>query len=185
MRGTRPAQDQRDGDSNSVQDCNIFPFSNMCADPPYSGESGYSKAASPISASSPVSTKPHSATPAQYTEGTHAAPGACTVPPLKSVDFWYLDGNVVIKAESNYYKLHSSHLAQCSAYFGEVFADDIDDYENQCAKVEGCPVYHNPTDLDSDDFEKLLAVLETPLYVSAPGMSRCVKQLNPSQHIYI
>ncbi|KAL1936845.1 hypothetical protein VTO73DRAFT_6922, partial [Trametes versicolor] len=77
---------------------------------------------------------------------------------MKSANFWYTDGNVVIKAESK--------TTNCT-----LFADDVDDFEDQCAKVKGCHVYDNRTDLDSDDFEKLLAVLKTPLYVSATGVA--------------
>lgn len=81
----------------------------------------------------------------------------------------------MIKADATYYKLHTSRLARYCVHFKKLFADDTDDHEDRCAKVEGCPVYYIPTDLDSDDFEKLLAALETPLYVFAPGLSRCVK----------
>lgn len=80
---------------------------------------------------------------------------------MKSPNFWYPDGNVVIKADSNYYKLHSSHLARYCVYFNKLLADDTDDYKDRCAEVEGCPIYQIPTDLSSDDFENLLAVLET------------------------
>ncbi|KAL1947010.1 hypothetical protein VTO73DRAFT_13971 [Trametes versicolor] len=94
---------------------------------------------------------------------TPPAPGPCTLPPMKSANFWYPDGNIVIKADTAYYKLHSMRLARYCVYFKKLFADHTDDYEDRCAKVEGFPVYHIPTNLDSDEFEKLLAVLETPL----------------------
>ncbi|KAL1939494.1 hypothetical protein VTO73DRAFT_9805 [Trametes versicolor] len=34
-----------------------------------------------------------------------------------------------------------SRLARYCVYFKKLFADDTDDYEDRCAKVEGCPVY--------------------------------------------
>lgn len=94
---------------------------------------------------------------------------------LQTVNFCYPDGNDVIKAELNYYKLHSSRLARYCVYFKKLFTDDANDYEDRRTKVGGCPIYHTPTDLDSYDFENLLAVLETPLYVPAPVKSRCIK----------
>lgn len=42
----------------------------------------------------------------------HAAPGSRTSSLMKSANFWYTDGNIVIKAESKYYKLHSSRLVR-------------------------------------------------------------------------
>ncbi len=113
--------------------------------------------------------------PAQHIEGTHAAPSPRTSPPVPSASFWYPDGNVVIRAEATCYKVHSSRLTRYCVYFKKLFADGTDDYEDRCAKVEGCPVYHVPADLDSDDFEHLLVVLETPLYVSAPAMLHYIK----------
>lgn len=127
-----------------------------------------------VSSTAGASTRPHSAT-RQYAEGAHAASSPRTSPPTTSASFWYSDGNVVIKAKATCYKLHNSRLARYHVYFKKLFADHTDDYQDRCAKVESCPVYHIPTDLSSDDFDKLLAVLATPLYVSAPEMCRCVK----------
>lgn len=62
------------------------------------------------------------------------------------------DGKVAIKADATHYKLHTSRLARYYVHFKKLFADDTDDYEDQCAKVDGCPIFHIPTDLDSDDF---------------------------------
>ncbi|KAL1937340.1 hypothetical protein VTO73DRAFT_13801 [Trametes versicolor] len=82
---------------------------------------------------------------------------------MKSPNFWYPDGNVVIKGDATYHQLHSSRLVRYCVYFKKLFTDDANDYEDQCTTVDGCPIYHIPTDLDSDDFDNLLAVLETPL----------------------
>ncbi|KAL1939114.1 hypothetical protein VTO73DRAFT_10374 [Trametes versicolor] len=119
-------------------------------------------AAQRVPSTAGASTRPHSAA-RQYTEGAHAASSPRTSPPMKSANFWYPDGNVVIKGDETYHKLHSPRLARYCVYFIKLFADDVDDYEDRCAKVESCPVYHIPANLDSDDFEKLLIVLGTPL----------------------
>lgn len=73
-----------------------------------------------------ASTRPHSSTTAQHTEGAHAAPGPRTSPPTKSASFWYPDGSIVIKADATYYKLHSSRLARYCVFFQKLFADDKD-----------------------------------------------------------
>ncbi|KAL1937364.1 hypothetical protein VTO73DRAFT_13825 [Trametes versicolor] len=82
---------------------------------------------------------------------------------MKSTNFWYADGNVVIKAESTYYKLYRLRLAQYCVYFQKLFADETEGYNDRYATVENCPVYHLPAELVSGDFESLLAALETPL----------------------
>lgn len=103
---------------------------------------------------------------------------------MKSADFWYADGNVVIKAESTYYKLYRVRLERYCIYFEKLFAEDNDDYKDRCAKVEGCPVYHLPAELVSGDFESLLGALETPLYVRVLAVSHDIQVLNMVQGIY-
>lgn len=76
-------------------------------------------------------------------------PGTRTSSPMKSASFWYPDGNIVIKADATYCKLHRSRLARYCVYFKKLFADDTDDHEDRCAKVEGCPVY-GQTEPESD-----------------------------------
>lgn len=87
-----------------------------------------------------TSTRRHFATTAQHTEGAQAVASPHTLPPMKSPNSRYPDGNVVIKGDATYYKLHSSRLAWYCVYFNKLFADDADTYEDRCAKVEGCPV---------------------------------------------
>lgn len=90
---------------------------------------------------------------------------------MKSANFWYADGNVVIKAESTYYKLYRVRLAQYCVYFKKLFSHNSDNCNDRYTTVEGCAVYHLPAELVSDDFESLLAALETPLYVRSFAVS--------------
>ncbi len=103
---------------------------------------------------------------------------------MKSADFWYADGNIMIKAESTYYKLYRVRLARYCVYFKKLFADDADNDKDRCTTVESCPVYHIPAALASGDFENLLAVLETPLYVPAFTVSLYMEELTTSQGIH-
>ncbi|KAL1937104.1 hypothetical protein VTO73DRAFT_15091 [Trametes versicolor] len=57
---------------------------------------------------------------------------------LEITTFWYPDGNVVVKSDATYYKLHSSRLARHCVYFKKLFADDVDDYEDR-AFTDGPP----------------------------------------------
>ncbi|KAL1937114.1 hypothetical protein VTO73DRAFT_15085 [Trametes versicolor] len=130
-----------------------------------------------------ASTRPQSATTAQHTEGAHAAASPRTSLPIKSATYWYPDGNVVIKGDATYYKLHSSRLARYCIYFKKLFADDANEYEDRCEKIDGCPIYHIPADLDLGDFEKLLIVLETPLiYTDAPPTQAIALSLVRAAH---
>ncbi|KAL1937131.1 hypothetical protein VTO73DRAFT_14541 [Trametes versicolor] len=116
------------------------------------------RAAPTVAASSgPRSSPPDSS--ARTAPNPHTLPGSG----MKSANFGYADGNVVIKAGSTYYKLYRLRLARYCVYFKKLFADDTADCNDRYTTVEGCPVYHIPAELVSSDFESLPAALETLL----------------------
>lgn len=89
------------------------------------------------------------------------------------------------KVDRVYFKLYRSRLARYCLYFDKLFADETADYERWCATVEDCPVYHVPAELAADDFERLLTVLETPLYVHVlVTLFVCTQLKPPSQNIF-
>ena len=88
----------------------------------------------------------------------------------RSVGFWYMDGNTVIKADSTYFKLHRSLLEMHCGYFKRIFAERVHvDYDRGCQQgqtaeviVDGYPV-HELKDVRARDFDLLLRMVEDPL----------------------
>ncbi|KDR83241.1 hypothetical protein GALMADRAFT_113452 [Galerina marginata CBS 339.88] len=86
------------------------------------------------------------------------------VPAIRSSDFWFEDGNVVLQAQSKQFRVHRSVVARHSTVFRDMFSlpqpegDDL---------LDGCPIVH-VTDA-SKDWEKLFTILYNPetIYQSA------------------
>ena len=78
-------------------------------------------------------------------------------------EFWYPDGNVVLRVGNKLFRLHRSRLEKYCIFFQQLFAADVDVQLSEI--IDGCPVYHVPPDLSPKGFKDLMNALETPLYV--------------------
>ena len=112
---------------------------------------------------------------------------------VRSTDYWYLDGSVVVWIHKTLYKLHRSSLMKRSKYFRRLFGDTLpkhgktesdedekgsDHEEADVVEIAGkhndglvegelidrCPVYR-VTVVSTEDFEALLDAWEDGLYV--------------------
>ncbi|KAI0752329.1 hypothetical protein C8Q80DRAFT_1117803 [Daedaleopsis nitida] len=77
-----------------------------------------------------------------------------------SAEFWYRDGNLIIKVESTYFKLTRSRLERHCGYFARLFNDDETPQAAQ-QRAEGCPVY-TLAGLSLRDFSAFIRYLELP-----------------------
>ncbi|KAI0752326.1 hypothetical protein C8Q80DRAFT_1266879 [Daedaleopsis nitida] len=79
---------------------------------------------------------------------------------LRSADFWYPDGNIIIKVECTYFKLLGSRLERHCEYFARAFSSRSA-YSPSRPQAEGCPI-HTLTGISLRDFAALLRYLELP-----------------------
>lgn len=114
---------------------------------------------------------------------------------VRSTDYWYLDGSVVVWVQKTLYKLHRSSLMKRSKYFRRLLGEtlptrsqtDVDDddekgsdYDEEPEIVEIAGKYHDGlvegelidrcpvyrvTVVSTEDFEALLEAWEDGLYV--------------------
>ncbi|KAI9070282.1 hypothetical protein FKP32DRAFT_1616176 [Trametes sanguinea] len=98
---------------------------------------------------------------------TPTLPAPTSQPPqasqlLRSTKFWYPDGNVIIHVRGTLYKLYRARLAQHCGFFVHQFKRDLKSSSGR-EQYEGCPIYDAPRDVCPSDFERLMAVIDTPL----------------------
>ncbi|RPD75737.1 hypothetical protein L226DRAFT_386941 [Lentinus tigrinus ALCF2SS1-7] len=86
------------------------------------------------------------------------------VPLQADTEFWYADGNVVIKVDKSLFKLHRDRLAGVSVYFAKLFGSHSG--SNNYASVDGCPVYPVRPGITPTSFRNILRVLDTPIAYS-------------------
>lgn len=82
---------------------------------------------------------------------------------VRDAEFWYPDGNVVIKAGTFVFKLHRSRLSKYCAYFRKVFAVEEEATLTKGSVFDGCPFHRLPTSISAEAFKQFLMALETPL----------------------
>ncbi|RPD60485.1 hypothetical protein L226DRAFT_386856 [Lentinus tigrinus ALCF2SS1-7] len=93
--------------------------------------------------------------------------------------FWYSDGNIVIRLEGVLFKLHRSRLERYCTTFCELFATKPDGDET----IDGCPAYEAPPELSLQGFKDVLAVLEEPLIYAnrRPSQLEAISVLRASE----
>ncbi|KAH9918696.1 hypothetical protein B0H21DRAFT_895581 [Amylocystis lapponica] len=85
--------------------------------------------------------------------------------PSRHLQFWHLDGSVVIQIENTIFRLHRSRLAQQSGYFANTFAKspaepNVIELGDDDGVVDRCPVY-KVAGVAVDDFAALLTALDS------------------------
>ncbi|KDQ10146.1 hypothetical protein BOTBODRAFT_36433 [Botryobasidium botryosum FD-172 SS1] len=77
---------------------------------------------------------------------------------IRHEEFWFDDGNVVVRVQDHLFRVHSSILKRESSYFSELFSRD--NGEDDEAKVDGCEVF----DLGPHGKKKYFTALLDGLY---------------------
>ena len=57
----------------------------------------------------------------------------------QSEDFWFDDGNIIIRVEDDLFRVHSSLLRTKSPYFSRLLSPENDDPDREV--IDGCKVY--------------------------------------------
>lgn len=79
--------------------------------------------------------------------------------PLKSVDFWFTDGSVVLVVQNTAFRIHHSILSKHSDVFANLFT--IPNPSNKDEMFEDCPLVHLSDDLS--EFTDTMKAIYEPL----------------------
>lgn len=134
---------------------------------PLSPSAGASRNSAPPIVHTPVNSGPSVAgISKQITEDTpvHSRPSTILGISVasRSSDFYYPDGNVIVRVQDTYFRLLRSRLTRHCKYFEVLFKDDASPSLQARESVDGCPVY-TIRELALSGFLTFLTYLELPM----------------------
>jgi hypothetical protein len=85
----------------------------------------------------------------------------------KHIQFWYLDGNIIVQIENIQYKLHRSIVSQHSTFFAGLCQSNGNEYEGvKVEELDGLAVYDiTGKGVKAVDFDVLLTFLGNAMCV--------------------